>query len=88
MVLPFVSYNYIHHYIGKYNCGKRVDGVWVFGGVERGTGRCFLLVVQNRTATTLLAFIKEWIKPGTTIISDCWKSYDMTTSSNFYLFYN
>jgi transposase-like protein len=87
MLLSFVSYN-IHLCIGKYNRGKRVDGVWVFGGVERGTGRCFLLVVQNRTATTLLAFIKEWIKPGTTIISDCWKSYDMTTSSNFYLFYN
>ncbi|EFX60123.1 hypothetical protein DAPPUDRAFT_19746, partial [Daphnia pulex] len=59
----------------KYNRGKRVDGVWVFGGVERETGKCFLVVVQNRTATTLLAVIKEWIKPGTTIISDCWKSY-------------
>ncbi|EFX65021.1 hypothetical protein DAPPUDRAFT_265349 [Daphnia pulex] len=54
---------------GKYNRGKRVDGVWVFGGVER-------LTVHNRSASTLLAVIKEWIKPGTTIISDCWKAYD------------
>jgi hypothetical protein len=45
MLLSFVSYN-INLSIGKYNRGKRVDGVWVFGGVERGTGRCFLEVVQ------------------------------------------
>jgi hypothetical protein len=43
---------------------------------EQGTGRCFLVVVQNWIATTLLEVIKEWILPGTTIISDCWKAYD------------
>ena len=48
----------------------------VFGGVERHTGKCFLVVVPNRSATTLLAVIKEWVKPGTIIISDCWKAYD------------
>jgi hypothetical protein len=45
--------------------------VWVFGGVERHTGNCFLIVVSNLSSSTLLAVIKEWIKPGTTIISDC-----------------
>jgi transposase-like protein len=50
--------------------------VWVFGGVERGTGKCFLVVVQNRTPSTLLEVIKEWILPETTIISDCWKAYE------------
>jgi transposase-like protein len=52
--------------LGKYNREKRED-VWVFGGVERRTGNCFLVVVPNRSASTLLAVIKEWIKPGTII---------------------
>ena len=62
--------------LGKYHKGKRVEGVWVFGGVERDTGKCFLVKVQDRSATTLIALIKEWIKPGSIIISDCWKAYD------------
>jgi len=36
----------------------------------------FLVVVENRTADTLLQVIRDWILPGTTIISDCWKAYD------------
>lgn len=57
----------------KHHRGHSVEGQWVFGGYERETGRCFMVPVENRNATTLLAIIKEWIKPGTTIISDCWK---------------
>ena len=57
----------------KHHRGHRVEGQWVFGGYERETGNCFMVPVENRNATTLLAIIKEWIKPGTTIISDCWK---------------
>jgi hypothetical protein len=25
----------------KYLCDKRVDGVWVFGGIERESKKCF-----------------------------------------------
>jgi len=57
----------------KHHRGHRVEGQWVFGGYERETGNCFMVPVENRNAITLLAIIKEWIKPGTTIISDCWK---------------
>ncbi|GFW51968.1 putative transposase-like protein [Trichonephila clavipes] len=38
----------------KYNKGHFVEGQWVFGGVERETGRCFLVAVHDRTAETLL----------------------------------
>jgi hypothetical protein len=77
-IFLFLNFNsfYIITIIGKYNRGKKVDGVWVFGGVERDTGKCFLVVVENRTADTLLKVIRDWILPGTTIISDCWKAYD------------
>ena len=29
----------------------------------------------KRDEQTLLPIIQKWIKPGTTIISDCWKAY-------------
>lgn len=67
----------------KYNRGKRVDGNWVFGGVERGSKRCFFEVVPDRTKETLLNLIKQNILPGTTIISDCWKSYECLSENDF-----
>ena len=47
----------------------------MFGGVERGTNRCFLVPVKNRKAKTLLPLIEHFILPGTTILSDCWLAY-------------
>jgi len=44
----------------------------VFGGVERESGKTFLVPVPDRTADTLMAVIDAWIEPGTTVISDCW----------------
>lgn len=67
----------------KYNKGHRVQGQWIFGGIERDTGKSFLIPVEKRNATTLLTIIKEWIKPGTTIISDCWKAYDCLNDEGF-----
>ncbi|KAI9562474.1 hypothetical protein GHT06_009907 [Daphnia sinensis] len=69
----------------KYNRGKKVDGVWVFGEVERGSGQCFLVLVPDRSADTLLDIIKEWILPGSIIISDCWKAYDKIEEHNEYI---
>lgn len=57
----------------KYNRGHRVEGQWVFGGVERVSGKCFMLPVPDRSRNTLVALIKKYIKPGSIIISDCWK---------------
>lgn len=60
----------------KFNRGRLVVGAWVFGVVERGSKRCFMRVVPDRGAQTLLSVIKDWVLPGTTIISDCWRAYD------------
>ncbi|XP_035224960.1 uncharacterized protein LOC118197546 [Stegodyphus dumicola] len=60
----------------KYHRGKRVEGRWVFGLVERGTDKCVFRVVENRGAETLLEIIKENVLPGSIVISDCWKAYD------------
>ena len=61
----------------KYNRGKHIDGVWVFGGIERDNkANCFFVVCKDCTADTLINLIKKYIRPGTHIVSDCWKSYN------------
>ena len=53
----------------KYHRGHRVQGQWIFGGVERSTGRSFFVPVQNRSHATLTAINRAWVEPGTTIIA-------------------
>lgn len=67
----------------KFNKGRLVTGQWIFGGIERSTKRIFIIPVPNRTSATLLTVIQNWIKPGTTIISDCWKAYDCLNKEGF-----
>ena len=67
----------------KYNKGKRVKGQWVFGGIQRSNGDFFVVPVEARNKVTLLAAIKHHIKPGTTVISDCWKAYDCLADEGF-----
>lgn len=43
----------------KYHRGQWREGHWVFGGIERDTGRCFLVEVPDRTAPTLSALIER-----------------------------
>ena len=58
----------------KYHRGHLVKGQWVFGGVERESGETFLVPVPDRT-DTLMTIIRDWIEPGTTVISDSWAAY-------------
>ena len=67
----------------KNRAGKIVKGQWILGGYERDTKKLFVVVVPNRTKETLLAVIKEWVLPGTTIYSDCWKSYQCLSHEGF-----
>ena len=60
----------------KYNRGRVVDGHWVFGGVERMTGECFLVEVAQRDAATLLPLIARFIRPGSIVYSDEWAAYN------------
>ncbi|XP_071635498.1 uncharacterized protein [Temnothorax longispinosus] len=67
----------------KYNRGRIIEGKWIFGGYERDSTKIFLVAVSDRTEKTLLEIIKEWILPGTTIMSDCWKSYNCLNNEGF-----
>ena len=57
----------------KYHKGHLVEGQWVFGRIEENSRKCFIFPVEERSVATLLPIIKKWIKPGSTIISDCWE---------------
>jgi transposase-like protein len=60
----------------KYNRGHRIDGAWVFGGIERTLERKFFVeVVDKRDASTLLDTINRHVLPGSIVHSDCWKAY-------------
>ncbi|RWS01208.1 putative transposase-like protein, partial [Dinothrombium tinctorium] len=59
----------------KYHRGKYVEGSWVFGGIERDSGRIFMEVVPNRSKDVLIPLIEQWIKKGTIIYSDQFSSY-------------
>lgn len=54
--------------------------------MERETGRMFLIPVEKRDADTLVPILEQYIKPGTTIITDCWKAYGKLDRAKFRLF--
>jgi len=72
IVVEIDETKYFHR---KYHRGQWREGHWVFGGIERGTGKCFLVEVPDRTAATLQHHIRLHILPGSHIISDGWAAY-------------
>ena len=46
----------------KYNRGRWQEGHWVFRGIERVTGKSFLVEVQQRGAATLIPVIQQYIR--------------------------
>ena len=59
----------------KYHRGHAANVQWVFGGVERESGKTFLVSLPDRTAHTPMTVISAWIKPGTAVIRDCSAAY-------------
>jgi len=66
----------------KYNKGRRIEGAWVIGGIERsanirnGYKNLFLRTIKDRNCTNIDEIVKRYVKPGTTIYTDCWKGYN------------
>ena len=73
----------------NYNRGRLVGQQWVFGAITRDTPvfQCIVELVPDRSQETLLEVIKRRIRPGSIIMSDCWKSYDCL-EANGYRHYN
>lgn len=59
------------------------QGFWVLGGVDRDTKNKFAVAVEDRTSEILLNQIKRFVKPGTTIYTDGWRSYGCLQREGF-----
>lgn len=60
----------------KYHKGHHVEGVWVFGMIEKNEPkRVKLVVVDERTKQTLTTKLIENVHTESVIHSDCWKGY-------------
>ncbi|XP_067010758.2 uncharacterized protein [Anabrus simplex] len=68
----------------KYHKRRYTEGQKLIGGVERENHKNFFVVpVEKTDKETLLAVIKDWVLPGTVIISDCWKAYECLEHEGF-----
>jgi hypothetical protein len=56
---------------------------WIFGGICRETGHCFITAVLDRKANTLLEALISHVEPGTRVISDGWKAYKNVSQHGF-----
>ena len=66
-----------------------MDGHWVFGGMERGSGDKKILVeVAHRDAATLLPIIANHVKPGSIVYSDEWSAYNQHCTVNYCTLYS
>ena len=67
----------------KYNVGRQVRTQWVFGGLDTTTNEGFLVAVNKRDAATLLPIIQNYIRPGTTVVSDLWGAYNTVANLGY-----
>ena len=56
----------------KYNRGRVIDGTWFLVVLNVALKIASWYRSPSRRSDVLLDLIKTWIRPGTTIISDCW----------------
>lgn len=64
----------------KYNRGRLLKSIWLFGGIERITKRVFVIPLttencEKRDKATLIPLVQKYILPGSIIYSDCWAAY-------------
>ena len=72
----------------KNNEGRKLNEIWLFGGICRNDHKVFACVVDDRKAETLYDVILKNIAYGTTIVSDSWKGYHLIDSQPLPNVYN
>ncbi|GFR61314.1 hypothetical protein ElyMa_003553900 [Elysia marginata] len=64
----------------KYERGRVLNQVWLFGGIEPASKRHFVVPLNSeygsrRDAETLIPIIQKFVRPGSIIYSDSWPAY-------------
>lgn len=67
----------------KYHRGRVAKAPWVFGMIERGSGRVVFFRVPNRQRPTIYPIIQRHVLPGTTIYSDDFSTYRTLNQHGF-----
>ncbi|XP_059173630.1 uncharacterized protein LOC131954117 [Physella acuta] len=82
---PGVTVEFYECLLGKVKLpkNKRIEGKWVFGGIEPATAKFFICIVPHRSTDALVKVLKEWIKPGTVVLGDCWNTYNCLEDDEF-----
>ena len=62
------------YHTGRLTFGQR-EQIWVVGGIDRTTKKAFVVHAEKRDAETLLPILRQYIRPGTTVITDGWSAY-------------
>jgi transposase-like protein len=64
----------------KYHKGRKIDGAWIIGGIERSNDnkdkKLFMLPIKHRNSINIDYIVNKYINEGTTIYTDCWKGYN------------
>lgn len=76
--------------IELYECGfgekslkKNKQGTWLYAGLDKSIKGCFYVVVNGQSKDNLLKIVKDYVLPGTTISSECWKTHKCLKDKDF-----
>ena len=74
----------------KYNVGRQVPQLWLFGGIERVSKKRFIVPLvddknqpEARNKENLIGYIIKYILPGSVIYSDQWRAYSSVAEEGF-----
>ncbi|RUS79722.1 hypothetical protein EGW08_012530 [Elysia chlorotica] len=72
----------------KYERGRVLSQIWLFGGIERQSKKRFVVpltgdVGEKRDKATLIPLIQKYILKGSVIYSDCWGAYSTLSTSGY-----
>ena len=71
----FFEFTKSEHYQLIFIVGQVSEGTWVFGMVERGSGRALTFCGESTRETLVTRLVQEFIQPGTVILSDKFSPY-------------
>ena len=63
-------------FVKRKHVGRVVRTQWFFEGIDTTTHEGFLVAVPQRDAATLLPILQQYVRPGTTVISDLCAAYN------------